>query len=188
MSLVGSASGSSIFSAAYEGAFGTVRTLLDESLTLVAAKDEANWTPLMIAASVGCAPIVDLLLGRGADPDLGNENLQTPLFYAATKGSKVNAKDQLRQTPLHRAAAKGNTAVLKLLLAAPKVEVDAEDRSGNTPLHLAVDMGNGEAALALIQAGADVTILNKEEQTPLDMGRDKNVREFLVRAVAGLGR
>ncbi|KAI8853709.1 putative 26S proteasome non-ATPase regulatory subunit [Chytridium lagenaria] len=176
---------------------------LIEKGAAVNALDDANWSPLMIAASVGCAPIVDLLLQNGADANLKNETLQSPLFYAASKGwidvcqlllkhgANVNARDQIKQVirlSIARAAAKGNTAIIKMLLEQPKVDIDAEDRSGNTPLHMAVDMGNGESALTLIQAGADVTIVNKDEQTPLDMGQDKNVREFLRRAVANVSR
>jgi ankyrin repeat protein len=40
----------------------------------------------MIAVSVGSAPITDLLLQNGADPNIANENNQTPVFYAASKG------------------------------------------------------------------------------------------------------
>lgn len=53
------------------------RFLLDsdkrEDKATVNAKDDADWTPLMIAVSVGEDTIVEMLLRAGADPNAANE-------------------------------------------------------------------------------------------------------------------
>lgn len=37
----------------------------------------------------------------------------------------------------------------------PKTRLNTADRAGNTPLHLAMESGHGEAAVILLEAGAD---------------------------------
>jgi ankyrin repeat protein len=51
----------------------------------VNAEDDASWTPLMIAVSIGDASLVQKLLSAGADPTIKNATGQSPLFYAASK-------------------------------------------------------------------------------------------------------
>lgn len=51
--------------------------------------------------------------------------------------------------------------------------VDAKANSGGTPLHWAAGSGQIEAADALVKAGADVGIADKEGRTPLDIARAK---------------
>lgn len=46
---------------------------------------QTNWTPLMIASSVGRADIVAALISRGADVNAINQTGQTSLHYAASK-------------------------------------------------------------------------------------------------------
>ena len=59
----------------------------------------------------------------------------------------------------HRAATTGSAAFISLLLhppeGSPKPRLNTGDRIGNTPLHLAMESGYGEAAVMLIEAGAD---------------------------------
>ncbi|KAI8608019.1 26S proteasome non-ATPase regulatory subunit 10-like protein [Chytriomyces sp. MP71] len=153
----------------------------------------------MIATSVGSAPFADFLLQREADVNLANENKQTPLFYAASKGwlnicellisrgARINVRDHLRQTPLHRACAKGNLACVKLLLAQPNIQLDHEDRDGNTALHIAVENGYGEVAVLLVEGGADVESQNGEKKRPLDLVPDKQLKVYLERAWAAVG-
>ena len=49
------------------------------------AQDDADWTPLMIAVSVGSLEIVQKLLAKDADVMLPNSTHQIPLHYAASK-------------------------------------------------------------------------------------------------------
>jgi ankyrin repeat protein len=62
-------------------------------------------------------------------------------------------------TGRHRAATTGSVAFVTMLLhppeGSPKPRLNTGDRVGNTPLHLAMESGHGEAAVMLIEAGAD---------------------------------
>lgn len=83
-----------------------------------------------------------------------------------SEGRQVNAKDKANQHPLHRAATTGNTGFVALLINPPpnpnadptkkiKTRLNTQDRVGNTPLHLAMESAYAEAAVLLIEAGAD---------------------------------
>ncbi|GIZ00743.1 hypothetical protein CEXT_399631 [Caerostris extrusa] len=158
-----------------------VPTSLDSDLIL----QLTNWTPLMIAASVGCAEIVSALISRGADVNAINETGQTSLHYVASKNreeivrillanhANINAADNMGSTPLHRAASKGNIKILKIFLEdySNQLDVDARDCVRNTPLHLACEEERMEAAKMLIEAGASIDTLNKEKKNPIEMAR-----------------
>ncbi|CAB0030127.1 unnamed protein product [Trichogramma brassicae] len=47
------------------------------------------------------------------------------------------------------------------------MQVDAQDESGNTPLHLALTEDNEEAVESLLRRGADSSLANARETTPL---------------------
>ncbi|EPQ53970.1 ankyrin [Gloeophyllum trabeum ATCC 11539] len=86
------------------------------------------------------------------------------------RGADVNARDRANQLPLHRAATTGSTGLIKVLLnppeGSPKPRLNTADRMGNTPLHLAMESAHAEAAVLLIEAGADRGRVNLEDETP----------------------
>ncbi|KAF8071570.1 ankyrin repeat-containing domain protein, partial [Lyophyllum atratum] len=91
-----------------------------------------------------------------------------------SRGADINAKDKASQVPLHRAATTGSVGFIRLLLesaapGAPKTRLNTADRIGNTPLHLAMDSAHAEAAVLLINAGADRGRLNQEGEAPEDV-------------------
>ncbi|KAJ7650867.1 ankyrin repeat-containing domain protein [Roridomyces roridus] len=85
-----------------------------------------------------------------------------------SRGADINAKDNANQIPLHRAATTGSMGFIRLLLE-NKTRLNNADRIGNTPLHLAMDSAHAEAAVALINAGADRGRLNLDEEAPEDV-------------------
>lgn len=175
------------------------RYLLDSDLgegkPTVTAKDESDWTPLMIAVSVGADDIVELLLKNGADPNVGNEAGVTALHYAASKNrldsgalllantvkANPNARDKLKQTPLHRAAGKGYEVFCKLLLD-NGAKIDPADTQRKTPLHLACEEGHGAVAVMLVERGADPDAEDEDGKRPVELA-PKNVRSFVERVI-----
>ncbi|KAF9558830.1 ankyrin [Agrocybe pediades] len=112
-------------------------------------KNDKGLTPLHYAASKSRIDIGRLLISRGAD---------------------FNARDKANQLPLHRAATTGSVGFIRLLIESStpttKLRLNTADRIGNTPLHLAMDSGHAEAAVLLINAGADRTRENLDNETP----------------------
>ncbi|EAU85260.2 hypothetical protein CC1G_10046 [Coprinopsis cinerea okayama7 len=163
--------------AASSGSLDVARFLIDQKAE-VDKVDNSGWTPLHIAVSAGNYDIVQELIGGGADNDKGI----TPLHYAASKsridigkllisrGADYNARDNANQLPLHRAATTGSTGFIRLLLESStpsnKLRLNTADRVGNTPLHLAMESAHAEAAVLLINAGADRTRENLDSEIP----------------------
>jgi ankyrin repeat protein len=90
----------------------TVQAYLDRG-TDVNLKDQAGATPLHYAAAAGRLQIVQLLLERGANPNVRTITTE--------------------QTPLHMAAMAGHAKVVQLLLN-HKARATLSDAQGKTPL------------------------------------------------------
>jgi len=169
--------------AAASGSYETVQAVLQHNPD-VEARDTLGWTPLIIATSAGNLDAVTELVGAGADVTASNDREQTALHYAASKGkmeigqlliskgADINARDKANQLPLHRAATTGAIPFIRLILASEstgsfkKPRLNLQDRAGNTPLHLAVESGHAEAAVVLIEAGADRQRTNSDGERP----------------------
>jgi len=160
--------------------------------------DDSGWTPLHGAVSSGHEDVVRELVGAGADVERKNGMGLTPLHYAASKsrieigrflishGADINARDKANQHPLHRAATTGSIGFVTLLLHTPeghpKTRLNTGDRIGNTPLHLAMESAHGETAALLIEAGADRSRVNLEDQTAEQLDGVGGVEQRRARA------
>lgn len=90
--------------------------------------------------------------------------------YLLQNGADVNVMDKRMATPLHRAASKGDVEIVQLLINLGKnININVTDLYGNTPLHLACEEDNVEVAQLLIHHGARVDIKNKDEKTPVEL-------------------
>lgn len=129
-----------------------VRHLLEQG-TDANELDAGGNAPLVMAAYLGHAEIVRMLLEGGAD---------------------VGAVDpDMKATALHAASYAGRTEAAKLLIA-HHIDIDCQGpRNGYTALHDAIWQGNEETARVLIEAGADLTLVNHEGQTPLAFARTR---------------
>ena len=132
--------------------------------TLLAEKDEQGFTPLLWAAREGFAPIVGLLLERGADPNQNDE------WMGANAG--------------HKAAFWGRAEVMNLLVS-HGLNLNARGLyNGYTPLHDAVSGSHYETAEVLVRAGADHSLRGHDGRTPLDVAKangDRKMVELLSR-------
>lgn len=146
------------------------------------AKSSEGYTPLHIAAFIGCADCAAVLLKAGANLEARTFRGGTPLGMAAQQGlgSKGvldlllshNAAPGIRgyrnRTPLELALIMhGNTDVVKALL-----EAGADPCRPNpalflmTPLHIAAGRQHSNAAQELLNAGADPNALAEQGITP----------------------
>ncbi|KIV98829.1 hypothetical protein, variant [Verruconis gallopava] len=158
------------------------------------AQDGMGWTPLMMAASVKDGEaLVDLLISKGADVNVSNSNGQTALHFTASKNNldvarklmaskaTTRKKDKRQQLPLHRAAAVGSVPMIKLLLE-NQSPINATDIDGMTALHHAISEGHGDAAVALLKAGADPSKEDREGHVALLLAPDAKIRDFIIQS------
>ncbi|KDQ18949.1 hypothetical protein BOTBODRAFT_479846 [Botryobasidium botryosum FD-172 SS1] len=125
--------------------------------------------------------VFEILFAAGVDLNVKNKYGRTPLHIAChsfnnrnglatcattllvVAGADVNARDEKGFSPLHLAVScahdPGIPAVIDLLVTAG-ASVDATDGNGSTPLHLAALHGNALAIERLVDAGADVKLLD----------------------------
>jgi ankyrin repeat protein len=69
----------------------------------------------------------------------------------------------------HRYAPTGFLAAIKYLVDELHADVNATDHEGNTAIHHAASRGDTESILFLVSRGADVTRLNREGKTTVDL-------------------
>jgi ankyrin repeat protein len=167
--------------ASYHGRDNIVRVLLDGKAT-TNAKAKQGWTPLHEVAIGGDyysrdnprVLIARLLLQRGADVNVSNDDNQVPLHLASyfgkvdvvsvllNAGANASAKNAQGQTPLHLASQSpyqgpdcsqcNGVGVAKLLLE-HGTDVDVQDQNHATPLDLASHYGRTEIASLLLHHG-----------------------------------
>ena len=173
-----------------------VRLLLEQGASLQ-VRDYMGRTALhRLSASEYWRPRFDtmrVLLEYCTNPDLLDEQNNTPLHLASSKGNlkavqllfehgaNVDMRNDSDITPLHEAARNGHTDVMRFLLD-HGADVNAQSTSHNTPLHAVVQ--NGFWA-TLLDHGANVHVRNNRGETPVhgiftSFKRDiKLIRSFL---------
>ncbi|KAF8224156.1 ankyrin [Tricholoma matsutake] len=170
--------------AASSGSINIAQLLIDHKAE-VDRSDNSGWTPLHIAVSAGNDDIVQELRQQKEFqrnyPSIGR--------LLISRGADINAKDKANQVPLHRAATTGSVGFIRLLLdsssSTSKLRLNPGDRMGNTPMHLAMDSAHAEAAVVLINAGADRGRVNLDNETPEDVpgvggSEQKHARQHVI--------
>lgn len=139
----------------------------------------ADKSPLHIACESDDVEMVELLLERGADPDLEDRASMTALHYAVEEGNeellalllKADANPALGNnaigmdnTPFHHAISRGRYGMAKMLLDTGKFDVN-KPGAGWLPLHLAARRGSVKIVEMLLEAGADPTAVDENGRT-----------------------
>ncbi|MEM1211738.1 MAG: ankyrin repeat domain-containing protein [Planctomycetota bacterium] len=145
--------------------------------------DDSGQTALLLAASLGDAAAVELLLTAGADPnrELGGHSSESPLLRAIRRGhaevakrllaagAEVNARNFAGLTALHYAARYGHAGLIPRIIEAGGDPNDAEARHQITPLLVAAYAGQAGTVRALLQAGARHDQADQRGSLPLHL-------------------
>ena len=132
------------------GDLAAARTLLRAG-TNVNRRGPEGFPPLLIAAGLGQAQMVELLLTAGADV--------------------LMAEPRMGTTALHKAAQSGNADVVGLLLDYGAFADQQSPAFGQTALMDAVIYKHAEVVQALLRRGARTAIQNHWQETALDLAR-----------------
>lgn len=150
------------------GEVDRVRVLLEAGVDPNVAP--AGTSPLVLAAVEGSNEIVELLLTHGADPAWVSRSGWTAATFAdanefgdlsdrlVAAGAPPSSPTAHGYTQLHRAARSG--AIKQVPDDLGPEDIDALDASGDTPLALAVRFRRRDAAVALLEAGANPNHMN----------------------------
>jgi len=152
---------------------------------------------LLSGAEEGNVEVVKLLLNKGANVDVKDNDGRTPLLWAAEnrheavvrllldKGASVDAKDNNSRTPLLWAAENGYEAIMRLLLD-KGANIDAKDNNGRTPLLWADRNGHEAIMRLLLDKGANIDAKDNNGWTPL-LWAFQNGHEAIVRLLLDKG-
>lgn len=112
-----------------------------------------------------------------------NDQGQAMIMLLLSRGAAVSVLDKNRKTILHQAARfHGWGGVIKLLIK-KGIPVNARDNNGATALHVAAASGHVDIVSALLEAGADASLEDYDEDAPLHLAikhRQENVAYALV--------
>lgn len=136
-------------SALFSNSYNSVEAAIVNNVNAIVKINDIFYPPLYYAVKYCNVSIVRLLLKHGAD---------------------VNAKFDSR-TALHEAAWSGEYQVLKELLKVPGIDINATDDNGDTPLHRSIWSDNRYICEELINAGANVSIRNRDGQTAAESAK-----------------
>ncbi|MES2976378.1 MAG: ankyrin repeat domain-containing protein [Pseudomonadota bacterium] len=152
-----------LFVALNEPALKTAQVLVDWPKTRVETRNQADESPLMMAALRGHIEIARKLIARDADV---NKTGWTPLHYASTNG---------------------HLEVMQLLLD-NHAYIDAESPNKTTPLMMAASYGTPAAVKLLLEAGADASLRNMQGLSAIDFAQRSGraeVADMIAAAIRG---
>ncbi|XP_061646353.1 ankyrin-3-like isoform X31 [Phyllopteryx taeniolatus] len=147
----------------------------------VNAQSQNGFTPLYMAAQENHLEVVRFLLENSSSQSMATEDGFTPLAVALQQGHdqvvslllENDTKGKVRLPALHIAARKDDTKAAALLLQNDH-NADVESKmmnrtteSGFTPLHIAAHYGNINVATLLLNRGAAVDFMARNDITPL---------------------
>jgi ankyrin repeat protein len=125
--------------------------------------DKDRTTPLHLAIQQGMHEIARTLLVRSAEPNVKNNDGETPL-HLLLEGYFSNDDDHVPD--------------LVQLLLNRGADVNARDQNHATPLFLAVELHIYDIALILLEHCADPNVKNTRGKTPLHLLLERNFHDY----------
>lgn len=169
---------SAIHQAAESGSIPILQTLIEKGADI----HESSFfgTPLIWAAGVGHAAVLDYLLSQGALPDVINSQGMSALFMT------VVMEQMARRERTRSPRASSVIECVKVLVRAG-ADVNFQAPGGFTPLHVAAEGGDVDLVHVLLEAGARLDIENHEGVTPLNIAAQWEQTEVVEKLLAWSG-
>ncbi len=185
-----------LHAAAWAGDVAEIRRLAASGADLDST-DSSGRTPLHVAAFASHEAVVKALVELGADPNRLENGRYDIITIAAVAGdaemvalaaslggNSANVTSIYDGTALIAASHLGHVEVVGALIDA-EAPLDHINNLGWTALLESVILGDGgprhvATARALVEAGADVTIADRQGQTPLDHARARGYAEMIA--------
>lgn len=169
-----------IFSNIRSGNIGEVSKNLIDGVN-IEERDEDGRTPLILAVMCKQDQVTQLLIEKGAAPNVVDKHLGGPLHYATRNkaekianllikhGADVSLCSNDGLSPLHVAARFGNVEMAELLIQnGADIDETCKKKVG-TPLHIASMCGKPNMVVLLIKNGADILAVREDGRSPLHL-------------------
>lgn len=183
--------------AASRGQSAVAQLLIDYGADVNGGSDD-EWSPLVFAAYRGHFEVAEILINNGASVTVEEGN---PIHFAGQRKHKEICRllvehgaidglvdsDDSDVLDLFRAAYSYDADAVKEILSRRPELVDVKDVDGRTPMHEACTHGDTKTVRALLKAGADATVRDRNRQTPLDRAeshRQHAVTRLLKKQIA----
>jgi ankyrin repeat protein len=138
-----------------------------------------GWSCLHTASQLGYKELVKLLIRHGADMNYRNLLGLGAIHLAVSRGHLPIVQFLVHQgvdldqkpesfSPLHVSALVGRMECFEYLIEVG-LNIDLQNGQGNTPLHLSCFEGEFPIAKLLLEHGADMTVLNYDDESVLDI-------------------
>lgn len=185
--------------AAINGRLLACKSLLDHGADVNAAGGDLNATPMMWAAKSGHPYIVHLLVTRGGDPNMvdnqGYNVLQLAthssniylIVYLLHTGMAVDSTDPGGHTCLMWAAYQGDALSVNVFLKWGAA-VNTTDQDGLNALHWSVVRGNKQCIQRIIEEGGDLAARQKEGKTARKLAEELKTLMAFESALSSVGR
>ncbi|XP_064387404.1 poly [ADP-ribose] polymerase tankyrase-1-like isoform X5 [Halichondria panicea] len=180
--------------AAIYGHTEALKLLLKEPGIQVDSLMKDDFTALHVAAGLGNLECVQILLQKGANPDVQSFEKLTPLWLASRNGAEdivnllisAGASVHLSNTltPLMVACLMGHAGVVELLIAA-KADIEGHSlKEDSTPLMLAASKGRSKCVDVLIRNGARVNANTIRGFTALIIAAQEGHPEVMIQLIS----
>ncbi|XP_051539244.1 ankyrin repeat domain-containing protein 55-like isoform X1 [Myxocyprinus asiaticus] len=169
-----------VYQAAANGDVNLLTATIREDPSILECCDGEGSTPLMHAVSGRQVDTVKLLLKMGASINTQDACGRTSLSLATylgwlegcvcllRNGAKQNIPDKNGRLPIHAATAETDFRLMAVLLQKSTLcGINHQDNEGMTALHWASFHNRPEHVQALLQKGADPTLMDKDFKTAL---------------------
>jgi|GEM_PF-4651599 len=188
----------------YEASFKHVKESIDNGfLERIEDKKEVLSIGLFKASWKNNAELVQYLIDQGADPN----HSQLPIFQViyeqvlstfVSNGVDINVRNELLYTPLIYFIHTGSNK-LAIQLIDLGAELDLQNSSGTSALHEICNKFNAlaeylkdnkkyfDVVQALVDGGANLNLLNKENKTPRDIAK-KDLKKLIVKLGGKTGK
>lgn len=170
--------------AAESGSPEVIRILLASGADVNAREESWGYTPLVFAASQNRADAIRTLLQLGADPSIHSHTVDVAQRAAVDRAAKKRLEEVLQRFREHEAEqgqdwtpspeqVEAAVRAARMVQQNGVVEQESGQAGGNdvggwgglNPLLHAVRAGHAEAALALLEGGADINAVSKGDGT-----------------------
>lgn len=152
----------------WEGKMDLIRFIVENGADLNAKNSEGDTVLHFLCKTTGKLDLFNFIIENGADLNIQNNNLETPLISMVR--CQYNTRKYFNKSKIIKLLEKG---------ANPNIK----DSLGNTFLHhyiLNTFIRDRYIIRKLLSYGADISILNNQNKSPLDYVNDINLKEYII--------